>query len=48
MDGEQVETDLIDALDEELQASWHSFIRYVDNRKESAVFLGTSTAKMAV
>lgn len=51
MDGEQVETDLIDALlrDEELQASWHSFhtVRSV-MRKESAVFLGGDfTAKMA-
>ena len=51
MDGEQVETDLIDALlrDEELQASWHSFhtVRSV-MRKESAVFLGADfTAKMA-
>ena len=51
MDGEQVETDLIDALlrDEELQASWHSFhtVRSV-MRKEGAVFLGADfTAKMA-
>ncbi|HHF6569903.1 TPA: RseA family anti-sigma factor [Haemophilus influenzae] len=51
MDGEQVKTDLTDALlrDEELQASWHSFhtVRSV-MRKESAVFLGGDfTAKMA-
>lgn len=50
MDGEQVKTDLTDALlrDEELQASWHSFhtVRSV-MRKESAVFLGDFTAKMA-
>lgn len=51
MDGEQVKTDLTDALlrDEELQASWHSFhtVRSV-MRKESAVFLGgVFTAKMA-
>lgn len=51
MDGEQVKTDLTDALlrDKELQASWHSFhtVRSV-MRKESAVFLGGDfTAKMA-
>lgn len=51
MDGEQVKTDLTDALlrDEELQVSWHSFhtVRSV-MRKESAVFLGGDfTAKMA-
>lgn len=51
MDGEQVESDLTDALlqQQELQQSWQAFhaVRSV-MRKESAVFLGTDfTAKMA-